>query len=152
MPAPQHAGILTDNIIDKLISPRVPMQGLHLTADLYDCRCAGPLLTDSALLRDTLLSAVHAAGLTGVAQLFHQFAPGSGVTGVVLLAESHVAVHTWPEHGAVTLDVYVCNYSADNTTKAHALFDTLAAAFASAHREVHSLARGKPLTTAGAQN
>ncbi|MDB5805708.1 MAG: speE [Betaproteobacteria bacterium] len=127
------------------------MQGLHLTADLYDCRCAGPLLTDSALLRDTLLSAVHASGLTGVAQLFHEFAPGSGVTGVVLLAESHVAVHTWPERDAVTLDVYVCNYSADNTAKAHALFDTLAAAFAAARSEVHSLPRGKQ-PASGAQN
>jgi S-adenosylmethionine decarboxylase len=118
------------------------MQGLHLTADLYDCRAPGALLTDSALLRDALLEAVRASGLTGVAQLFHTFAPGAGVTGVVLLAESHVAIHTWPERGAVTLDVYVCNYSADNTAKAHALFEALAAAFAPAHREVNALRRG----------
>ena len=122
------------------------MQGLHLTADLYDCRCAPALLTDSQLLRETLLAAVQAAGLTGVAQLFHDFSAqggeGSGVTGVVLLAESHVAIHTWPEKGAVTLDVYVCNYSADNTAKAHALFDTLAAAFAPQSRATHALMRG----------
>jgi len=122
------------------------MQGLHLTADLYDCQCTDALLTDSALLRDALLSAVAASGLTGVAQLFHDFSAqggaGSGITGVVLLAESHVAIHTWPERGAVTLDVYVCNYSADNTAKAHTLFDALAERFAPARRATHSLARG----------
>jgi len=52
---------------------------------------------------------VQAAGLTPVDGVFHRFPLPGGVTGVVLLAESHVAVHTWPERGAVTLDVYVCN-------------------------------------------
>lgn len=121
------------------------MQGLHLTADLYDCRCEAALLTDEALLRDTLLAAVDAAGLTGVAKLFHTFAPGAGVTGVVLLAESHLAVHTWPERGAVTLDVYVCNFGADNSARAHALFDRLAAVFMPAHQQTHALKRGLPL-------
>ena len=122
------------------------MQGLHLTADLYDCRCAPGLLTDTALLRDTLLSAVHASGLTGVAQLFHDFSahgvPGSGSTGVVLLAESHVAIHTWPERGAVTLDVYVCNFSADNTVKAHRLFEALLAVFEAGRHSTHQIVRG----------
>jgi len=122
------------------------MLGLHLTADLYDCRCARALLTETALLRDTCVDAVAASGLSGVAQLFHDFstatAPGSGITGVVLLAESHLAVHTWPERAGVTLDVYVCNFSADNTTKAHALFDALLAAFDPARRETHELRRG----------
>jgi S-adenosylmethionine decarboxylase proenzyme len=122
------------------------MQGLHLTADLYECRCARELLTNCGLLRATLLDAVRASGLTGVAQLFHDFSAqggeGSGVTGVVLLAESHVAVHTWPEREAVTLDVYVCNYSADNTAKAHALFGALQTAFAARRQQTHALARG----------
>ena len=122
------------------------MQGLHLTADLYECRCAPGLLTDSALLRQTLVAAVRDARLTEVAQLFHDFSSlggeGSGVTGVVLLAESHVAIHTWPERGAVTLDVYVCNYSADNSAKAHALFDSLTTAFAAQRRATHELMRG----------
>jgi spermidine synthase len=122
------------------------MQGLHLTADLYDCRCAPGLLTDTALLRETLLTAVGACGLTGVAQLFHDFSahgvPGSGSTGVVLLAESHVAVHTWPERGAVTLDVYVCNFGADNSAKAHHLFDALLTAFAAARTVTHQIVRG----------
>ncbi len=54
----------------------------------------------------------------------------SGITGVVLLAESHLAVHTWPEIGAVTLDVYVCNFGHDNGAKAEALMAALIRAFA----------------------
>jgi spermidine synthase len=43
----------------------------------------------------------------------------------VILAESHLAIHTWPEMGAVTIDVYVCNFTTDNTAKAKAVFRTL---------------------------
>jgi spermidine synthase len=45
------------------------------------------------------------------------------VTGTVLLAESHLAIHTWPETGSVTIDVYVCNFSADNSGKARRLME-----------------------------
>ncbi len=55
--------------------------------------------------------------------------PG-GVTGAVLLAESHLAIHTWPETGNVTIDVYVCNFSDDNSAKAQALMDGVVAAYA----------------------
>ena len=77
------------------------MQGLHLTADLYNCRCAPAWLTDADPLGDWCVAAVQAAGLQAVGQLFHTFpatehGPG-GVTATVLLAESHVCVHTWPE-------------------------------------------------------
>ena len=50
--------------------------------------------------------------------------PG-GITGTILLAESHLAIHTWPERAGVTLDVYVCNFTADNTGKAEQLFEAL---------------------------
>jgi S-adenosylmethionine/arginine decarboxylase-like enzyme len=97
-------------------------------------------------LRDNLLAAVRAAGLNGVAALFHDFSAhggeGSGSTGVVLLAESHVAVHTWPERAGVTLDVYVCNFSADNSPKAHALLDALLALFTPQRRVTQQIARG----------
>jgi S-adenosylmethionine decarboxylase len=71
---------------------------------------------------------VAAAGLTVVGDYFHQF-PGGGVTGTVVLAESHLAVHTWPESNYVTLDVFVCNMSCDNRAKARQLFDALVLAF-----------------------
>ncbi|MGY4827258.1 S-adenosylmethionine decarboxylase family protein [Sphaerotilaceae bacterium SBD11-9] len=104
-------------------------------------------MTDPAALRGLCLGAVRDAALLPVGELFHTFPGGheqaGGVTGVVLLAESHLAVHTWPELGAVTLDVYVCNYGADNTHKAHALIDMLLAAFAPAQAERHAIERGR---------
>ncbi len=123
------------------------MQGLQLTADLHGC-AAGALLADREALRTLALDAVQAAGLTPVGELFHGFGTGSegggasGVTGVVLLAESHLALHTWPELGAVTLDLYVCNHSADNSARAEALLAALEAAFAPARAERQRLRRG----------
>ncbi|HUN92465.1 MAG TPA: polyamine aminopropyltransferase [Burkholderiaceae bacterium] len=122
------------------------MQGLHLTGDLFDCGCSGSLLTDAAKLADLCREQTLAAGLTTVAEQFHAFpehdsAPG-GVTGTLLLAESHLAVHTWPERRGVTLDVYVCNFTADNDGKARRLFEALLVAFRPRERVVNRIARG----------
>ena len=118
------------------------MDGLHLTADLHACRQQGAAMTDTDALRTLCLQAVRAAGLQPVAEVFHRFPQGGGVTGVVLLAESHIAVHTWPELDAVTLDVYVCNYGRDNSANAQDLMDTLTLAFAPGRIERHALQRG----------
>jgi S-adenosylmethionine decarboxylase proenzyme len=117
------------------------MQGVHLTAELHECS-AQALLEQPAALRALCMRSVADAGLTPVGELFHQFAPGGGITGVVLLAESHVAVHTWPELAAVTLDVYVCNLHADNTGRAERLVAALEAAFAPRRRQGQRLQRG----------
>ena len=106
------------------------MTGHHLTADLSGCPADSAALTDPQALRVLCIAAVQAAGLTPVAELFHAFASPGGVTGVVLLAESHLAVHTWPERGVVTLDAYVCNLGGDNSAAAQHLVDQLIAAFA----------------------
>jgi S-adenosylmethionine/arginine decarboxylase-like enzyme len=86
-----------------------------------------------------------------VGELFHRF-PGesgagasagqTGVTGVLLLAESHLAVHTWPELGAVSLDVYVCNLGRDNCDRAEALMSRLIAAFGATEIKRQTLLRG----------
>ena len=102
-------------------------------------------MTDVAALRRLCLLAVQAAGLQAVGELFHGFPAPGGVTGVVLLAESHLAVHTWPELGAVTLDVYVCNLQVDNSGCAQALLAALESAFAPLHAERHHVLRGGPL-------
>lgn len=130
------------------------MQGLHLTADLRGCAAGRPEMTDTASLRRLCIAAVERAGLTPVGELFHRFVPApastapsvaapSGITGVVLLAESHLAVHTWPELEAATLDVYVCNLGTDNSTRAEALMEALLAAFAPARVERHAHRRGE---------
>lgn len=118
------------------------MQGLHLTADLAGCDAAQPLMHTPAALRALCLGAVAAAGLQAVGEVFHRFPAPGGVTGVVLLAESHLAVHTWPELGAVTLDVYVCNLHGDNSPRAQALLAALEVAFGATRAEHHRLHRG----------
>ncbi len=120
------------------------MQGLHLTADLRGVDPALAPMHAPEALRRLCVQAVRDAGLTPVGELFHRFPPPGGVTGVVLLAESHVAVHTWPELAAVTLDVYVCNLHADNTARAEALLARLQAAFQPAAARVQRLNRGVP--------
>jgi S-adenosylmethionine decarboxylase len=121
------------------------MQGLHLTADLSGCDPAAPWMTDPDALAALCRSAVAASALQGVAELFHRFDPAdaqSGITGVILLAESHLAVHTWPELGGVTLDVYVCNYGDDNSAKAEALMAALLASLKPAEVKRQTLRRG----------
>lgn len=121
------------------------VQGLHLTADLRGVDPAFAPMTDPAALGELCREAVRTAGLSGVAELMHRFGPTdgqSGITGVVLLAESHLAVHTWPELGAVTLDVYVCNYGGDNSDKARRLLDALVTAFAAGDVSRQQLLRG----------
>jgi S-adenosylmethionine decarboxylase len=123
------------------------MQGLHLCADLRGCSAHHAAMTQVQALRSLCLEAVTAAGLSAVSECFHAFDPvqpgePAGITGVVLLAESHVAVHTWPEQEGVTLDVYVCNLGQDNSDKAQALLQILVAAFAPRQSRIQTLQRG----------
>jgi spermidine synthase len=122
------------------------MQGLHLTGDLFDCGCSAAFLTDLSTLATLCREATVEAQLTVVDEKFHVFPdvngePG-GITGALLLAESHLAVHTWPERRGVTLDVYVCNFTGDNCAKARRLFDTLVVAFRPASQTVNRIERG----------
>ena len=126
------------------------MQGLHLTADASGCPPELPALREPDALRALCLAAVSEAGLTPVGELFHRFAAdsgGGGVTGVVLLAESHLAVHTWPELDAVTLDVYVCNFGADNSGRAEILTQALLRALQARTTDRQHLRRGRVLRT-----
>ncbi|MFZ4288820.1 S-adenosylmethionine decarboxylase family protein [Variovorax sp. HJSM1_2] len=126
------------------------MHGLHLTADLTDCRCDPAWLTDAARLGAYCRSAVADVGLQAVGELFHSFgrpdesAGPAGVTATILLAESHLCVHTWPELGAVTLDVYVCNFGGDHSARANALMQGLQELFQPGHVQSHRLLRGQP--------
>jgi spermidine synthase/S-adenosylmethionine decarboxylase len=123
------------------------MNGLHLIADLHDCRCAPALLLNAPELESYCVDACQRHGLTVVGRLFHTFhdATGqpAGVTGTVVLAESHLAIHTWPEVGGVTLDVYVCNFSGDNSSKARALFEEVIGRFAPETRQCTAVGRGR---------
>ena len=108
------------------------MNGLHILAEFHGCACDEALLCRVDLLRDLCLGACGKPGLTVVAQAFHGFGATdtpAGATGAVVLAESHLAVHTWPERGGATLDIYVCNFSQDNRAAAEAAYRFLERAF-----------------------
>lgn len=117
------------------------MDGIHLLGEWYGCPADTPEFTQAGPLRELCVGAALAAGLTVVGERFHQFEP-QGVTGTVLLAESHIAIHTWPEEGFVTVDVYVCNLLADNTAKAEHVFYALERALRPRETHFASIRRG----------
>jgi S-adenosylmethionine decarboxylase proenzyme len=108
------------------------MKGLHIIADLYNCPPLA-LLTSAETLRAACLRACEAAGLSVLGEHFYQFESfdqidlkqAGGATGAVVLAESHLAIHTWPERLQATLDIYVCNVSSDNSGRAEALYQSM---------------------------
>ncbi len=118
------------------------MDGIHLLGEWYGCPADTPQMIDAEALRAACLEAVEKAGLTIVGDRFHQFEP-QGVTGAVILAESHLAIHTWPEMGAVTIDVYVCNFTTDNTGKAEALFRALKSYLRPTRTRFQAIRRGE---------
>ncbi len=117
------------------------IDGLHLMANLHGCAAGAGLLDDAIALRHASLGLVAASGLTPVGECFHQFGEGGGVTGVVMLAESHLSLHTWPEKRFVTVDVFVCNMNCDNSAKARQLFAALVALFSPGEERVYEMAR-----------
>jgi S-adenosylmethionine decarboxylase len=117
------------------------MDGIHLLGEWYGCPADTPEMLSAQALRKACLDAVHASGLTIVGDRFHQFEP-QGCTGAVILAESHLAVHTWPELGSVTVDVYVCNFTTDNTEKAEQVFRSLEGAFKPTRTHFQAIQRG----------
>jgi S-adenosylmethionine decarboxylase proenzyme len=128
------------------------VKGLHIIGDLYNC--GGELLDSAERLRALCVKACRDAGLTVLGEHFYQFdgvdaTQKGGATGAVVLAESHLAVHTWPERNGATLDVYVCNHTGDNTRKAEALFHSLVEALRPEDIVVERIWRGKdlPVTT-----
>ena len=126
------------------------MHGLHLIAELNQCHCDLRLLQDAQVLRTLCLAVCAEPGLTPVGEVFHQFGSAdqpAGATGAVVLAESHLAVHTWPEMMAVTLDLYVCNFSQDNSVAAHRAFARLLEAFAAKHVVQREIERGGSAST-----
>lgn len=77
--------------------------GTHIIADLYDCTN----LSNNSSVREILLQSAKESKGTVLHTKFHDFEP-QGLTGYILLAESHISIHTWPESGYAAVDVFTC--------------------------------------------
>ncbi|PCI93517.1 MAG: adenosylmethionine decarboxylase [Flavobacteriales bacterium] len=84
--------------------------GLHILMEFNDCSL--DILNDLESLEVAMNDAAAASKATIIKSVFHQFSP-QGVTGVVVVAESHLAIHTWPEHGYAAVDFFTCNLKMD---------------------------------------
>jgi S-adenosylmethionine decarboxylase len=109
--------------------------GSHVLADLYGI--ARGLLCDGAALQGVLQAAAREAGAHVLASHFHSFGENNGVTGVVLLAESHLSIHTWPEYGFAAADIFMCGASQPERA-----LGVLVRALAPTRQQVRTLGRG----------
>ena len=102
-------------------------KSLHILADLYDCHGDNKYLTKVSSVKKKVLQMVKRSGFVVVASRFHKFPAGSnatdgGITGVIVVSESHLTIHTWPEKKFVNFDVFFCSYSRDNSEKTRKIF------------------------------
>ena len=79
--------------------------GQHLLVELYDCNPSR--INDAGAVEEALVEAVERSGAQIVQPFFHQFSP-HGISGVVVIAESHFTIHTWPEYGYCAVDIFTC--------------------------------------------
>ena len=92
--------------------------GRHITIEYYDC--APDVLLDKDGVESILLKAAGESGATIISSSFHQFEP-QGVSGVVIIAESHFTVHAWPEHNYAAVDIFTCADNIDLDTAIHSM-------------------------------
>jgi S-adenosylmethionine decarboxylase len=109
--------------------------GKHLIIELF--QCDSTLLNDVKTLERHLLAAVQLSGATVIQPFFHQFSP-HGITGVVVVAESHFALHTWPEYGYCAVDIFTCG----DTVNGHVALDYLKENLRAANASVMEIKRG----------
>ena len=98
--------------------------GKHLLIELQDCD--KEVLNDLSFLRSTLVAAATDCGAMVLGDSFHPFHP-QGVSGVVVIAESHLAIHTWPEYGYAAVDIFTCGTSVQPEKAAEVLIEKLGA-------------------------
>jgi S-adenosylmethionine decarboxylase len=113
------------------------MDGLHIIANLKNCQF-------DFLNEQNLLSICHElcteAGLHVVGQSSYIFEP-QGFTFTLLLAESHLCIHTWPEYKSIALDIYTCNHSENNNSKTQLIYKRLITILKPEHQDVKFLNR-----------
>lgn len=85
--------------------------GNHLLVELYNCD--PDLIDDLDYVHSILKESAEISGATIIKEVFHKFSP-QGVTGVIVISESHFAIHTWPEYGYCSIDIFTCGEKIDS--------------------------------------
>jgi S-adenosylmethionine decarboxylase len=111
----------------------VKFAGMHLLIDLW----GASNLDSPELIDETLCAGAIEAGATILHSHFHHFTPNGGVSGVVVLAESHISIHTWPERNFAALDVFMCG-----CCDPYKVLPFLKTAFGASHIQVSEQKRG----------
>lgn len=119
-----------------------PWLGEHYLVDLYGCDPAR--LADEPYVRASMLASARAAGATIIGSQFHRFEP-HGVSGVVVIAESHLTIHTWPERRYAAVDLFTCGVG----MRPQLGIDLLCGCLGASRRELVRVARGRALAAAG---
>lgn len=110
--------------------------GRHVIVELYDCQPS--LLDDVSFVQNAMQQAAQEAGATIINLTFHHFSP-YGVSGVVVIQESHLAIHTWPEWGFASIDLFTCGESTDPWK----CYNVLKEAFEASHGSTIEMRRGQ---------
>jgi len=110
--------------------------GIQVLVEYYDCN--REILNNTAMIENYMNTAAQKAGATIVNSAFHTFNP-HGVSGVVVIAESHLSIHTWPEYGYAAVDIFTCGETVDPWEA----FEYLKEMFESAHFSTIEMKRGQ---------
>lgn len=110
--------------------------GSHLLCEYYECDAEK--IDDINIISETLINAANKCGVTILEKSFHKFSP-QGVSGVVVIAESHISIHTWPEHNYAAVDFFTCSEVCDTEL----IIDYLKNIFGSQRCESKKIMRGK---------
>ncbi|MEK7288151.1 MAG: adenosylmethionine decarboxylase [Elusimicrobiota bacterium] len=110
--------------------------GKHLMMELYDCDPG--VIRDAAAVERVLVASAKLCKATVVQSVFHLFNP-FGVSGVVIIAESHLAIHTWPEYAYVSIDIFTCGDALDPIVAA----GYIVSQFKAGRYQIYKIRRGK---------
>ncbi|MDB9528592.1 polyamine aminopropyltransferase [Oscillatoria sp. CS-180] len=110
--------------------------GRHILVEFHGC--SGEILNDVPHIESSMLKAAKESGATIISSVFHHFSP-FGVSGVVVIQESHLAIHTWPEYRYAAVDLFTCGYSVNPWTS----YEILKAEFEAHHGSAVELNRGQ---------
>ncbi|MEZ4774340.1 MAG: adenosylmethionine decarboxylase [Bacteroidia bacterium] len=110
--------------------------GRHILVDYHDC--SRQILNNTTLIEEFMLEAARQASATIIQSHFHHFSP-FGVSGVVIIQESHLTIHTWPESHYAAVDIFTCGAQM-NPWKAH---EYLMQALCAGHSDIKDISRGR---------